>query len=53
MRPTFKALDLNPVETTVQADGSHVWNTAEKIPVKAYYTAEDLQGLLGAIYNVA
>lgn len=45
MRPTFKDLDLNPAGPSVQAGGQKVWNTAEKIPVKAYYTAEDLQGL--------
>ena len=46
MRPDFRNIDIQKVELSSSAkpDGD-IWNTAEQIPVKNIYTAEDLKGM--------
>ncbi|MBN2214886.1 MAG: methylmalonyl-CoA mutase [Bacteroidales bacterium] len=46
MRPDFRNIDIQ--KTKFSSSGkpeTGVWNTAEQIPVKSLYTAEDLQGM--------
>ncbi len=49
MRPAFSKIEykLRPRagEPAGTRDGSPVWNTAEQIPVKAWYTADDLYAM--------
>ncbi len=48
MKPNYKGIEIN-AKRTGNLSGSHpespVWQTPEQIPVKAFYTREDLQGM--------
>ena len=46
MRPDFSKIDYRPQPAgSLQPEAHSLWMTAEHIPVKAYYTAQDLAGL--------
>ncbi len=49
MKPDFSKIDFQPRRHGVPArapeDPAHLWNTSEQIPVKRYYTAEDLYAM--------
>ena len=49
MRPDFSKIDYRPrprhSDPAGPGEGSPVWKTAEHIPVKAWYTAADLEGM--------
>jgi len=49
MRPDFSKIDYRPPEPQSEpvgpSDDSPVWNTAERIPVKAWYTPGDLYAM--------
>jgi methylmalonyl-CoA mutase len=49
MRPDFSKIEYKLLPHTVDAagpgEGAPVWNTAEHIPVKAWYTADDLYAM--------
>jgi len=45
MRPDFSKIDLKPAVERTQARVSNEWLSPEHIPVKSFYTREDLKGL--------
>lgn len=47
MRPDFKKVDYkaNRAKTTAKAAGNQTWMTSEQIPVRPFYTKEDLNGM--------
>ncbi len=46
MKPDFKNIDIkNIVTTTNAAQAANNWLTPEQIPVKSYYTKEDIAGM--------
>jgi methylmalonyl-CoA mutase len=45
MRPDFSKIDLKPVVELTKAQDNSEWISPEHIPVKSFYTREDLKGL--------
>src|SRR5271157_2832955 len=45
MRPDFTKIELKPAVERAQARGGSEWLSPEHIPVKSFYTREDLKGL--------
>ncbi|MDE6113373.1 MAG: methylmalonyl-CoA mutase, partial [Bacteroidales bacterium] len=47
MRPDFKKVDYkaNSKKSAAKAAGNRTWMTSEQIPVRPFYTQEDLNGM--------
>jgi len=45
MRPDFTKIDLKPAATATESPKPEEWLSLEHIPIKGYYTGEDLAGL--------